>query len=45
MSMGTRVWLLVGALFLAMAGAWTVLFYLADEADVQSVPLVTQERR
>lgn len=45
MKPGTKVGLLVGALFLVMAGAWATLFYLAAEADVQSVPLAHQEGR
>lgn len=40
MKPGTKVALLVVALFSLMACAWTALFYAAGRAQVKSVPLV-----
>lgn len=40
MKPGTKVALLVVALFSLMACAWTVLFYVAGRAHVETVPLV-----
>lgn len=40
MKPGTKVALLVVGLFSLMACAWTVLFYVAGQAHVESVPLV-----
>ena len=39
MKPGTKVALLVIALFALMACAWTALFYAANQAHVESVPL------
>lgn len=39
MKPGTKVALLVIALFSLMACAWTALFYVAGRAHVESVPL------
>lgn len=39
MKPGTKVALMVIALFTLMACAWTALFYAANQAHVESVPL------
>lgn len=39
MKPGAKVALLVVALFTLMACAWTALFYAANQAHVESVPL------
>ncbi|MBC8009082.1 MAG: hypothetical protein H7067_03180 [Burkholderiales bacterium] len=40
MKPGTKVALLVVALFALMGGAWMTLFYVAARARVETVPLV-----
>lgn len=42
MKPGAKVALLVLSLFALMACAWTALFYAANRAHVESVPLATR---
>ncbi len=44
MKPGTKVALMVIALFTLMACAWTALFYAANQAHVESVPLAAPGR-
>ncbi len=44
MKPGTKVALMVIALFTLMACAWTALFYAANQAHVESVPLAVPGR-
>jgi hypothetical protein len=39
----TWLWLAVATLFALMACAWTAIFFFADQAHVESVPLVTTQ--
>ncbi len=45
MKTGTLVALAVAGLFLLMACAWSALFFFADRAHVESVPLAVSEGR
>ena len=38
----TRLWLLVGAAFAVLIGAWVVMFKVAHSANIQEVPTVAK---